>query len=80
MDLIKFRRVASDFFLDVEFPRQGFELEDLKLIKASMATTQSYRAKVSVMTSEEDVKTVDAKWQAQLQVSSLKALKLIEDQ
>ncbi|CAJ1437032.1 unnamed protein product [Effrenium voratum] len=77
VDFIKFRRQAVDFFLEVELARQGFRLEDLQLVKQHLANVEIYRQTVTAKPDADGV--VASQWQAGLKVSSIKALKLMED-
>ena len=67
---------AMNVFLDVEFPRMGFHLEDLKEIRNRMDSVESFRAYVSGMPGG---KAASTSWQANLQKSSMMLLKMMED-
>ena len=76
MEFIKWRKTAAEFFLDVELPRQGFNLEDLKSIKQHICNHDVYRTYVTAKPDADGA--VDNKWQAKLEQSSAKALRLVE--
>ena len=78
MDFIRFRRQCADFFLDVELARQGFDLENLALLKKHLKDHEAYISSVAGK-AENQEGVVDNKWQSALKVSSQKALRLVED-
>lgn len=76
VEFIKWRKAAAEFFLDVELPRQGFNLEDLRTIKQNMECHEVYRKYVTAQSDGKGI--VENKWQARLAQSSIKAMRLVE--
>lgn len=77
VDFIKFRRQAADFFLDVEFARLGFDLQDLKVIKDHLKDHEIYRQ--SVTSRPDSSESLNNQWQSSLKISGIKVLRLMED-
>lgn len=76
VEFIKWRKAAADFYLEVELPRQGFNLENLRAIKQHIESHEVYRAYITAKPDGEGI--VENKWQAKLNQSSAKAMRLIE--
>ena len=74
IELFKFKKVAYDYFLDLEAPRANFDLEHLKLSKEKCRDHKSYRAWCAPLT---DTHVVDTTWQAKLKNSTQLLLKLL---
>ena len=64
--------------MEVEFPRQGFDCADLRLVRTHLQTHEEYRASVTSKPDATDTK-VNNQWQAALKVSSMKVMRLMED-
>ncbi len=71
LKLLEFKQLLLHHFLQKELPRNTFCMEDRELMQKHLANHRSYRATVAA--------AGDVTWQGQLKLSSLEALRLIED-
>ena len=76
VDNLKFRRVALDYFMDVEMPKLGLDLEDVSKMREHLKTHRDYRETVNGVGDA----PANSSWMASLKESSILGLRLLEAQ
>ena len=78
MELFKFKQKLSNFLLDVELARLGFDQKDLTELRKKLVDHKSYRKFVSPYPND-NAPAAELTWQSNLKASSILCLKLVED-
>jgi hypothetical protein len=78
LDVLKFKRVCADYFLDVEMLKAGFDNVDLQKIRKALASHASYKTMVQVQ-GMGGVAGQTTSWIASLKSGSQACLRLLED-
>lgn len=78
VELFKFKQKLSNFLLDVELARSGFDQKDLSELRKKLVDHKSYRKFVSPYPND-NAAAAELTWQSNLKASSILCLKLVED-